>query len=142
LFSRFAELFNTKRSILLSLFVYSVIAIWGFILDSVIEFWCLAWMVSIVQGGSQGLSRSLYASMSPAAKSGEFFGLFGIMEKFSAILGPLVFAGAASIFGSSRPAVLGVITFFIVGGLLLARVDVDAGKEIARREDAALLSAE
>jgi len=142
LFSRFAELFNTKRSILLSLFVYSVIAVWGFILDSVIEFWCLAWMVSIVQGGSQGLSRSLYASMSPASKSGEFFGLFGIMEKFSAILGPLVFAGAASIFGSSRPAVLGVITFFIVGGLLLARVDVDAGNEVARREDAAFLSAE
>ncbi|MBN1265052.1 MAG: MFS transporter [Anaerolineales bacterium] len=140
LFTRFAQLFNTKRSILLSLCVYSVIAVWGFILDSVIEFWCLAWMVSIVQGGSQALSRSMYASMSPAAKSGEFFGLFGIMEKFSSILGPLVFAGAVAIFGSSRPAVLGVVAFFIVGGLLLTRVDVEAGKEAARREDALFLA--
>lgn len=140
LFTEVVKLFNTKRSVLLSLFVYSVIAVWGFILDSVIEFWCLAWMVSIVQGGSQALSRSLYSSMSPASKSGEFFGLFGIMEKFSAILGPLVFAAAVSIFGSSRPAVLSVVAFFIIGGLLLTRVDVDAGREAARREDAAMLA--
>jgi MFS transporter, UMF1 family len=142
LFTKFAELFNTKRSIQLSLVVYGVIAIWGFVLDSVIEFWCLAWMVSIVQGGSQALSRSLYASMSPSSKSGEFFGLFGIMEKFSAILGPLLFAAAVAIFGSSRPAVLSVVAFFVIGGLLLARVDVDAGKEVARREDAALAASE
>lgn len=142
LFTRFAELFNTKRSIQLSLFVYGVIAIWGFVLDSVIEFWCLAWMVSIVQGGSQALSRSLYASMSPASKSGEFFGLFGIMEKFSAILGPLLFAAAVAIFGSSRPAVLSVVAFFVIGGLLLSRVDVEAGKEVARREDAALTASD
>ena len=72
---------DTRRSIILALVVYAVIAIWGFFLDSVIEFWFLAWMVAIVQGGSQALSRSLYASMSPAAKSGEFFGLYGVMEK-------------------------------------------------------------
>ena len=80
-----------------------IVAIWGYFLDSVVEFWFLAWMVAIVQGGSQALSRSLYAALSPAAKSGEFFGLFGIMEKFSAIIGPLLFAAAGIIFGSSRP---------------------------------------
>ena len=92
LFAGLAETLDTRRSIILALIVYAVIAVWGFFLDSVIEFWFLAWMVAIVQGGSQALSRSLYASMSPAAKSGEFFGLFGIMEKFSAIIGPLLFA--------------------------------------------------
>jgi UMF1 family MFS transporter len=96
-------------------------------------------MVAIVQGGSQALSRSLFSSMSPAAKSGEFFGLFGIMEKFSAILGPLVFAWAGATFGSSRPAVLSLILFFIVGGFLLTRVDIDAGRRAAQEEDAALL---
>ena len=124
---------------LLALAVYAVIAIWGFFLNSVVEFWFLAWMVAIVQGGSQALSRSLYASMSPAAKSGEFFGLFGIMEKFSAIIGPLLFAMAGAIFGSSRPAVLSLIVLFFVGGYLLTRVNVAEGKRVAQAEDAALL---
>jgi MFS family permease len=139
LFSGLVTHLNTKRSILLSLAVYTVIAIWGFFLNSVIEFWCLAWMVAVVQGGSQALSRSLFASMSPASKSGEFFGLFGIMEKFSAVLGPLVFAFAATNFGSSRPAILSIIAFFIVGGYLLNRVNVEEGQRVARAEDVSLL---
>ena len=133
------ETMDTRRSIILALIVYAVIAVWGFFLNSVIEFWFLAWMVAIVQGGSQALSRSLYASMSPATKSGEFFGLYGVMEKFSAILGPLLFAGAAAAFDSSRPAVLSLIVLFFVGILLLTRVNVDEGRRLAREEDAALL---
>lgn len=139
LFTGIAETLNTKRSILLGLMVYTVIAIWGYFLNSVIEFWFLAWMVAVVQGGSQALSRSLFSYMSPASKSGEFFGLFGIMEKFSAIVGPLVFAYAASQFGSSRPAVLSIIAFFIVGGLLLTLVDVEKGRQVALAEDALYL---
>jgi len=142
LFARLAERLDTRRSIILALVVYAAIAVWGFFLDSVIEFWFLAWMVAMVQGGSQALSRSLYASMSPAAKSGEFFGLYGVMEKFSAIIGPLLFAAAAAAFDSSRPAVLSLIVLFIVGVFLLMRVDVDEGRRVARQEDAALLGAD
>ena len=141
LFSGLAAIMDTRRSIILALSVYAVIAVWGFILDSTVEFWFLAWMVAMVQGGSQALSRSLYASMSPAAKSGEFFGLYGVMEKFSAILGPLVFAAAVTIFDSSRPAVLSLIVFFIAGIVLLRRVDIDEGRRVAQEEDAAMLSA-
>ncbi|MBU1494735.1 MAG: MFS transporter, partial [Actinobacteria bacterium] len=126
---------TTKRTILLALVMYSVIAVWGFFLDTVIEFWFLAWMVAVVQGGSQALSRSLYASMSPAGTSGEFFGFFAIMEKFSAILGPLIFAAAIFVFGNSRPAVLGLVVLFVVGGYLLTRVDVDEGRRVARQAD-------
>jgi len=112
-----------------------VIAVWGFFLDSVIEFWTLAWMVAVVQGGSQALSRSLYASLSPASKSGEFFGLFGVMEKFSAIIGPLLFALAGTLFGSSRPAVLSLVLLFVLGGWVLTRVNVQAGQQAARAQD-------
>ena len=136
LFRGLADSMDTKRSILLALMMYVVIAMWGYVLGTVIEFWFLAWMVAIVQGGSQALSRSLYAKMSPASKSGEFFGLFGIMEKFSAILGPLVFAFAVALFGSSRPAVLSIIVFFIVGGFILTRVNVQEGQRVAMEEDA------
>lgn len=136
LFSRLAGTLDTRRSIIVSLIVYAVIAVWGYFLNSVLEFWLLAWMVAVVQGGSQALSRSLYASLSPAAKSGEFFGLFGVMEKFSAILGPLVFAAAVAIFGNSRPAILSLILFFIVGIVLLRLVNIEEGTRVAREEDA------
>jgi UMF1 family MFS transporter len=136
LFTALAEKLDTRRSIILALTIYVIITIWAFFLDSVIEFWFLAWMVAIVQGGSQALSRSLYASLSPAAKSGEFFGLYGVMEKFSAILGPLIFAAMATAFDSSRPAVLSLIVLFFVGIFLLTRVDVKEGQRVAREEDA------
>jgi len=138
-FSGMADSLTTKRSVLLALVIYSVIAIWGYFINSTVEFWFLAWMVAIVQGGSQALSRSLYAGMSPAAKSGEFFGLFGIMEKFSAIMGPLLFAAAVAIFGSSRPAVVSLIILFILGGWLLTRVNVEEGRRVAQAENAAAL---
>jgi len=136
LFSGLAGKLDTRRSIILALSVYAVIAIWGFFLDSVIEFWLLAWMVAVVQGGSQGLSRSLYANLSPAAKSGEFFGFYGVMEKFSAVVGPLLFAAAAAVFDSCRPAVLSLIVLFLVGIFLLTRVNVEEGQRVARAEDA------
>ncbi len=139
LFSGLADKMDTRSSIILALSVYAMIAIWGFFLDSVIEFWLLAWMVAMVQGGSQALSRSLYASMSPAAKSGEFFGLYGVMEKFSAIIGPLLFAFAAMTFDSSRPAILSLIVLFLVGIYLLTRVDIEEGRRVAQEEDAAIL---
>jgi UMF1 family MFS transporter len=93
-------------------------------------------MVAIVQGGSQALSRSLYANLSPAAKSGEFFGFYGVMEKFSAVIGPLLFAAAAAAFNSSRPAVLSLIVLFLAGISLLSRVNVEEGQRVAREEDA------
>ena len=139
IFSGLANTIDTRRSILIALFIYTIIAVWGYFINSVIEFWFLAWMVAVVQGGSQALSRSLFSSMAPAAKSGEFFGLFGIMEKFSAIVGPLIFAWAAATFDSSRPAILSLIIFFILGGYLLTRVNIEEGRLAARREDEILL---
>ena len=141
LFSGFADTMTTKRTIILALVVYSAIAVWGFFLDSVIEFWFLAFMVAVVQGGSQALSRSLYASMTPKALSGEFFGFFSVMSKFSAIIGPLLFVGAVTVFGSSRPAVLGLIVFFVVGIYLLTRVDETEGRRVAREADEAAAAA-
>jgi UMF1 family MFS transporter len=135
-FSRFVHRLDTRNSLLLSLVVYSAISVWAFFLDSAVEYWFLAWMVATVQGGSQALSRSLFASMSPATKSGEFFGLFSIMEKFTALLGPTLFAISAVLYDSTRPAILGIITFFIVGGFLLTRVNIQAGQRVAREEDA------
>ncbi len=137
LLRRAALSMDTRRSLLLALVVYSVIAVWGFFLHTALEFWCLAFMVSTVQGASQALSRSLYAGMVPAGKSGEFFGLFSVMEKFASVLGPLVFVISVALFNTSRPAVLSLIVFFAVGAWLLLKVDVEAGRRRAREEEAA-----
>jgi UMF1 family MFS transporter len=131
-----ANWLDTRRSVLLSLAVYAIIAAWGFILNATVEFWFLAWMVAMVQGGSQALSRSLYASLCPTTKSGEFFGFYSIMEKFASIIGPLFFALAVALTGSSRPAILSLVVLVVLGGYLLTRVNIEAGQRSAREEDA------
>jgi MFS family permease len=142
-FAGLAEKFDTKRSILLALVAYSIIAVWGFFLNAVIEFWFLAWMVAIVQGGSQALSRSLYASMSPPSMSGEFFGLFSIMEKFASFISPIFFIISVALFNSSRPGILSIIILFFIGGYLLSRVDVAEGRRAAQAKEAQIaMSAE
>jgi UMF1 family MFS transporter len=86
----------------------------------------------------QALSRSLFASMIPRHLSGEFFGFFAVFEKFAGILGPATFSIAIMLTGSSRAALLSVVAFFLVGGALLARVDVGEGQRQAREEEQAV----
>jgi UMF1 family MFS transporter len=62
------------------------------------------------------------------------------MEKFSGVIGPLIFTFAAANLGSSRPAILSIIGFFILGGFLLTRVNVEQGKQVAEAEDARLMA--
>jgi MFS-type transporter involved in bile tolerance (Atg22 family) len=137
---RWAERLDTKTTILLTLGVYAGIAVWGYFLDTVIEFWFLAWAVAIVQGGSQALSRSLYSNMAPASQSGEFFGFFTAIARLGAIIGPLLFAAAVTVFGNSRPAVASLAVLFVIGGIMLARVDVQQGRMAAAYHDLTALS--
>jgi UMF1 family MFS transporter len=102
------------------------------------DFFVLAILVGTVQGGTQALSRSLFASMIPPHKSGEFFGFYSIFEKFAGIFGPLLFDLTIAVTGASRNAILSVVAFFIVGAALLYFVDVEAGQ---REAQAAELSA-
>ncbi len=122
-----ADHLDTKRAIMVALVAYGVIALWGFRLDSVAEFWGLAWLVAVCQGGSQALSRSLFSRLIPAAESGEFFGFFSVVSKFASFLSPLLFVASVALFGSSRPAVGALIIFFGVGIWLLRGVNVETG---------------
>jgi UMF1 family MFS transporter len=66
-------------------------------------------------------------------KSAEFFGFFSVFEKFAGVLGPALVVGVVGMTGSSRTAILGVVLFFVVGGALLMRVDVEEGQAAARQ---------
>ncbi len=132
LFGKLADRIGAKRAIFLSLVVYVIISILGYRMTTAWEFYLLAFLVGTVQGGSQALSRSLFATMVPRHKSSEFFGFFAVFEKFAGIFGPAVFAATAMLTGSGRSAILSLIVFFVAGAVLLARVDVEAGQRAAR----------
>ncbi len=123
---------GAKRAVLAGLAVYFVIAALAFFMETIEHFYALALLVAMVQGGTQALSRSLFASLVPAEKTAEFFGFFGVAEKFGGILGPPLFAIVAALCGASRWGVLTVVPFFGFGAWLLLRVDVEKGRAAAR----------
>jgi UMF1 family MFS transporter len=137
LFGMLAGRMGAKRAIFLGLLAYTAISVLGYFMTSATHFYVLAGLVGMVQGGTQALSRSLFASMIPQHKSGEFFGFFSVFEKFAGIFGPLIFAGTIAATGSSRNAILSVILFFAVGAVLLWLVDVNEGQLAARQADRA-----
>jgi len=138
LFGSIAGKVGAKRAVLAGLVVYTGIAVLAYFTRTETHFFVLAVLVAMVQGGTQALSRSLFASLVPRHLSGEFFAFFGVADKFAGIFGPAVFAATIAVTGSSRLAVLSVIGFFAVGALLLLLVDVGAGQREARAAEAAL----
>ena len=141
LFGWIARKIGTKLSICVALGWYTLICIGGYFMSQIWHFYALAVAVAFVQGGAQALSRSLYGAMTPKAKSAEFFGFFNIMGKFSAILGPVLFAVIGRMFGQSRYSIISLIVFFIVGIVLLTRVDEQEGICVAEQENVAYESA-
>lgn len=132
LFGAIAQFLGTKPAILLTLVVYTIISIFGYFMQTALHFYLLAILIGLVQGGSQALSRSLFASLIPRARSTQYFAFFSICEKFAGLFGPAIFAGMVMMTGSSRYALLSVIAFFVGGGVLLARVDVIEGQRAVR----------
>ena len=139
LFGAVARRIGAKRGIFVGLCVYAVISILGYFMTSAAHFVALACLVGLVQGGTQALSRSLFSSMVPPHKSGEFFGFFSVFEKFAGIFGPLLFGIMIRVSGSSRGAFLSVIVFFAVGAVLLSRVNETAGQQEAKAREKDLL---
>jgi UMF1 family MFS transporter len=137
LFGMLADRLGPKRAIFLALSVYVGISVLGYRLRTTADFYLLAFLVGTVMGGAQALGRSLFARMVPRHKSAEMFGFFGVFDKFGGVLGSALFGVVVSLTGSGRPAILALIGFFVVGGALLAFVDVGRGERAARAAEAA-----
>lgn len=142
LFGMLAARIGAKRAVFIGLLAYTAISIVGYFMKTAAHFFVLAGLVGMVQGGTQALSRSLFATLIPAHKSGEFFGFYSVFEKFSSIFGPLLFSITIAQTGSSRNAILSVITFFAIGAVLLAFVDVERGQAAARAAEEGLRRAD
>jgi MFS transporter, UMF1 family len=128
LFGAAADRIGAKTAIFVAVAIYTGISILGYFMTTEWQFFALAFLVGTVQGGSQALSRSLFARMIPKHKSSEYFGFFSVFEKFAGVAGPAVFAASVTMFGNSRAAVLSIILFFIVGAIVLTRVNVAEGE--------------
>jgi len=132
LFGQLGRRVGTKRMIFIGLAIYCCISVFAYFMAETWHFVALAVLVGTVQGGTQGLSRSLFASLIPREKSGEFFALFAVGEKFAGIGGPAIFALCVLITGDMQPAILSLIGFFALGAYLLKRVDVETGRRQAQ----------
>lgn len=135
-FGRLASLIGAKRSILIAILVYLCVIVWAAFIEDKAEFFIMAVLIGSVQGGVQALSRSFFSRLIPTHKAAEFFGIYNMVGKFAAIVGPLavgITAVAARALGASartapRFGIVSVAVLFVAGGALLSLVD-DGARE-------------
>jgi UMF1 family MFS transporter len=137
-FGMVAARIGARTAVFAGLAVYVLITLLGYFMTTAAHFFVLAGLVGMVQGGTQALSRSLFASMIPRHKSSEFFAFFSVFERYAGVLGPAIFAFVVEHSGSGRSAILAVAVFFILGGGVFALVDEKRGRRAARAAEAEL----
>ncbi len=135
-FGKLGEKWDAKKAIYITLIVYIGVTFWGMMMQTTREFYTLAIIIGLVQGGVQALSRSYYARLIPRNQSAEFYGFFNMMGKFAAILGPALIGTVGLLFRrwgysqntASRGGIASVALLFILGAVLLFFVDERRGK--------------
>jgi UMF1 family MFS transporter len=152
-FGWLGQRWGVRRAIYLALGVYCGVTVWGGLMQRPAEFFGLAVVIGLVQGGIQALSRSYFARLIPVSRSAEFFGFYNMLGKFAAIIGPALMGGTGlvvrrwlargitdserlTIIGhqAARLSILSVLVLFLLGGALFYFVD----EKRARAELAAL----
>jgi UMF1 family MFS transporter len=129
LFGRIAGRAGAHRTILGSLVLWCVVVAIGYVLPAgqFLPFVALALLIGLVLGGSQALSRSLFSQLIPRGREAEYFSLYQSAERGTSWLGTLLFGLMFQLSGSYRYAIVALVVFFLIGGTLLARVDVRRG---------------
>jgi len=150
-FGRLGEKWGVRKSIFLAIAIYICITFWGMMMREKYEFYILAIVIGLVQGGIQALSRSYYSRLIPKKQAAEFFGFYNMLGKFAAIIGPALIgivglwarealmpespsAEQILVVGqqASRLSIASVVILFVVGAILLFFVDEEKGKEKAK----------
>jgi UMF1 family MFS transporter len=123
---RLGERIGPRRTIFIGLAVYVFVSIYATFMTRPFEFYLVAGMVGLVQGGVQLLSRSYFARLVPRERSGEFFGFYNMLGEFAAIIGPVLVGTVSYLSGSPRLSILSVIVLFAAGAYLLTFVEADS----------------
>jgi len=129
-FNWVASIINAKRAVIVSLVIWTAVLIYIYVaVKTTVEFFIMAAIVALVLGGSQALSRSLYAQIVPKGKEAEYYSIYEVSDKGTSWMCPLIFGLAMQYTHSYRLSVLSLIVFFIAGLVLLARVDMVRGEK-------------
>ncbi|MDI6889910.1 MAG: MFS transporter [Thermodesulfovibrionales bacterium] len=133
------DLRGPKKVVMISLLMWTSVATIAFFVQTKAQFWVLASLAGLGLGTVRAATRALYTQFIPEGKEAEYFGVYSLVGKSSAILGPLIFGLISSSLGSQRPAILSVAIFFLIGMVILKAVkgggpNIKNGKEIFRTE--------
>lgn len=131
-FGFLADKIGQKRAIFISLMIWIIAVVGAYFATTKREFWIVSVLVGIGLGSCQSVTRSLVALFTPKQNAAEFFGFLGIAGKAGAFVGPAIFGLLSYLLGSQRPAILSVGAFFVVGMIILTRVNEARGKEAAK----------
>jgi UMF1 family MFS transporter len=122
LFAKPTDIVGPKKIVLSSLLLWTFVAVIAYFVETKQQFWIVACLAGLGLGTVQAGTRAFYTQFIPQGAEAEYFGLYSLVGKSSAVLGPLVFGSVSSAFGSQRPAILSVAAFFVAGLLMLSRV--------------------
>jgi UMF1 family MFS transporter len=116
------DLWGPKKVVTLSLVLWTLVSITASLVQTKSQFWAIACTAGLGLGTVQAGTRAFYTQFVPSGNEAEYFGVYSLVGKSSAIMGPLIFGAVSSSFGSQRPAILSVAALFIIGLALLSRV--------------------
>ncbi len=116
------DVWGPKKIVILSLLLWALVAVFAYFVQTKPQFWAVACVAGIGLGTVQAGTRAFYAQFVPSGSEAEYFGVYSLVGKSSAIMGPLIFGFVSSTFGNQRPAILSITVFFITGLVLLGRV--------------------
>jgi UMF1 family MFS transporter len=131
LYNWFGTRVGVKNAVLIAIGGYGIITLLGYFMTERTHFYLLAALIGIFQGGIQALSRSLFTRLVPPNKEAEFFGFYNMLGKFAAVIGPVLMGWITVTTGNPRMGILSIVILFVLGGLLLKRVDFEEGERIA-----------
>ncbi len=131
MFGPIANRIGSKQALNITIMVYLLMTIGAYFMTSTLHFWLLAIAISAVQGGCQALSRSIYSLMIPKERSSEFFSFFSVSSKFAGIFGTLIFGIVGDLTNSTRAGLLFIVGLFVLGLILVQKVDIERGQQQA-----------
>jgi UMF1 family MFS transporter len=132
LYNRMGSRIGIKNALLIAIGGYSCITFMGYFMNALWQFFTLAALIGLFQGGIQALSRSLYTRIIPSDEAAEFFGFYNLIGKLAAIIGPAMMGIITLWTGNIRYGILSILVLLIPGAFLLMKVDIGRGEEIAR----------
>ncbi len=137
---KLAKWIGAKQSIIISLVIWSGVVTFAYFglygETRVLQFWIMGAFIALVMGGSQAISRSLFAQMIPKGKEAEYYSFYEISERGTSWIGPMIFGVMNQAYGSLRPAILSLIFFFVAGLIILPFVNVDKAIADVKAADA------